>query len=206
MTQIQAVSNAIIGENETMKMLSKIKAFFHFRDQEAEMEVSAAEIKQGKVFLHPIEDAEHVYCIKTDAVDIIISPHENIREGDVEILDVKKREAEKEDRKKEEVENRQKGERAAGERRTLLDLRPKMKKVTFTLYEDEYDMLMTSIRDNGYRKTEFLLACVSAAKKNSMEATYRKYAAEHDARRKEIREKMQQAKKQSYINQNEKVS
>jgi len=58
-----------------MKLLSKIKAFFRFRDQEAEMEVSAAEIRHGKVFLHPVEDAEHVYCIKTDAVNIIISPH-----------------------------------------------------------------------------------------------------------------------------------
>jgi len=123
----------------------------------------------------------------------------------VAILDVKKRETEKETKNGEE-EKQRKREGTASERRNYLDLRPKMKKVTFTLYEDEYNMLMTNIRDNGYRKTEFLLACVSAAKKNSMEATYRRYAAEHDARRKEIREKMQQAKKQSYINQNEKVS
>ena len=47
---------------------------------------------------------------------------------------------------------------------------------------------------------------MSAAKKNSMEATYRKYTAEHDARRKEIREKILQARKQSYMNENEKVS
>ena len=49
-----------------------------------------------------------------------------------------------------------------------------MRKVSFTLYPDEYEMLMSSIKEKGYKKTEFLLACVTSAKKNSMESTYRK--------------------------------
>ena len=73
-----------------MKIFSKIKAFFRFRNLDAEMDVSAAEVKNGNVFLHPLDDNQHVYCIKSDAVDIIISPRENIREEDVEIIDLKK--------------------------------------------------------------------------------------------------------------------
>ena len=54
-----------------------------------------------------------------------------------------------------------------------------MKKVSFSVYPEEYDMLMKSIHESGYKKTEFLLGCVAAAKKNSMEATCRRYAIEH---------------------------
>lgn len=73
-----------------MKFLSKIKAFFRFRDQDAEMEVSSAEIKNGKVFLHPLKDKDHIVCVKAEAVDIIISPNENLQEDDVKIIEVKK--------------------------------------------------------------------------------------------------------------------
>jgi len=37
--------------------------------------------------------------------------------------------------------------------------------------------------EKGYKKTGFLLACVSAAKKNSLDATYRRYDANHKMRR-----------------------
>ena len=67
-------------------------------------------------------------------------------------------------------------------------------------------MLVSSMQKDGYKKkTEFLLACVSSAQKNSMQANYQKYAAEHKARRiadrqaarqaqaKDLRERQQQA-------------
>jgi len=65
---------------------------------------------------------------------------------------------------------------------------PIMKRVSFSLYEDEYEMLMSHLKNNRYRKTEFLLACVSATKKNSLDATYRRYTIEHKERRKADRE------------------
>ena len=70
-----------------MKLLSKIKAFFRFRGQDAELDVSAVETKNGRVYLHPEEDKSKVYCIRSSAVEIYISPRESISEDDVEILD-----------------------------------------------------------------------------------------------------------------------
>jgi len=181
-----------------MKLLSKIKAFFLFQDEPAELTVSAAEIRNGKVFLHPLEDPRHVYRIKADAVDIIINPHENIREDDLVILDVKepsrRNQAESGDSNEHERKDR---ERSFPSRQPLPYQKQKMKTVQFTLYPDEYEMLMANIKENGYKKTEFLLACVSAAKKKSMETNYLKYTQLHKERRAADREAAKRAKEQS---------
>lgn len=65
---------------------------------------------------------------------------------------------------------------------------PKMHVVSMRLYPEEYEFLMSSIEEKGYKKTEFLLACVAAAKKKSMETNYQKYYTERMRRRKEQRE------------------
>lgn len=72
-----------------------------------------------------------------------------------------------------------------------------MKVIRFSLYPDEYDMLMSKILENGYRKTEYLLACVSAAKKNSMEANYKKFTENRKDRRAADREAARRAHEQT---------
>lgn len=198
-----------------MKLLSKIKAFFKYRNQDAELTVSAAEVRNGRVFLHPEDDPTRVYCIKSSAVDILISPQENIREEDLEIIEVKRPEIvaqeitpgaahtppSNEPEKQPQTE-KQKETPASGQifhRKPISFYMPKMKTVSFTLYPEEYDMLMTSMRENGYKKTEFLLACVSSAKKNSMEATYHKYAAAHKERRLADRQAARRAQEEDYL-------
>ena len=186
-----------------MKFFTKIKAFFRYKDNDAEIEVSSAEIRRGKVFLHPVDDKDHVICIKTSAVDILINANEDISEDGVEIIDAKKHAA------------REAQERPAPEKKPILPRtgsgragnsygydRPQMRKVSFSLYPDEYETLMDTINANGYRKTEFLLACVSAAKKNSMDANYQKYLNDHKARRAADREAMRLAKELANANAN----
>ena len=82
---------------------------------------------------------------------------------------------------------------------------PKKKIVSISLYEDEYDMLMDDINANGYQKTEYLLACVSAAKKKSLAATYRRYAEEHKERRTADRYAAHLAREQDYLLQQSRV-
>lgn len=184
-----------------MKILSKIKAFFRFQNQDAELEVSAAEIKNGKVFLHPKEDKSRIYCVKSDNVDIFISPRTNICEDDVEIIEFQNRNITKQaqDPAPKKSENRD----DSGERERkwiknqLASHTPVMKTVQLRLYPDEYEMLMTQIQENGYKKTEFLLACVSAAKKHSMEANYKKYDILHQQRRAESRRAAKAAREQA---------
>ena len=179
-----------------MKILSKIKALFRYRNQDAELEVSAAEIRNGKVFLHPADNKEQVYCIKSNVVDIVINSLENITEDDLEIINVKDsnrissiKQTPEESTVKEKFSTNHNGHIGSNTRnQSYSNFMPKMKKVSFSVYPEEYDMLMKSIHESGYKKTEFLLGCVSAAKKNSMEATCRRYTIEHKARRKADKE------------------
>ena len=53
------------------------------------------------------------------------------------------------------------------------------------LYPDEHEKLMRLIKENGYKKVEYILACVDSAKKTSMEANYKRYTEEREQRRKE---------------------
>ena len=89
---------------------------------------------------------------------------------------------------------------------SLNSYKPKTKTVQFTLYPDEYDMLMTRIYEKGYKKNEFLLACVAAAKKNSMEANYTKYEALRKERRAADRQAAKNAKTQKSISLEKEVS
>lgn len=174
-----------------MKLMQKIKAFFRINGQGAELEVSSAEIKQGKVFLHPANDSARTVCIRTQAVDIIINPSSELQEDDIEIFDTPTKKTpptvEAPEPPRPRITNAASNVTSQQHNApdTLLpNYMPQMKRVSFSLYPDEYEMLMSQLKNNGYRKTEFLLACISAAKKNSMEATYRKYTAEHKERRK----------------------
>ena len=195
-----------------MRILNRIKALFKFRGDPAELEVSKAEIKKGKVFLHPVDDPMRVVCIKSSAVDIVINPHADIQESDVQIIDLagQKKEAIVEEKKQFEKNKKQKKMEVDDvptvsndtlERKPLSYFMPKKKIVSISLYDDEYEMLMDNINANGYQKTEYLLACVSAAKKNSLDATYRRYTEEHKERRTADRHAANLAREQDYLMQ-----
>ena len=51
-----------------------------------------------------------------------------------------------------------------------------------SLYPDEYEVLIENINANGYKRAEYLLACVNSAKKASFDAMYKKYTVEHKER------------------------
>lgn len=187
-----------------MKLLSKIKAFFQYRGQQAELDASAAEIKNGRVYLHPKDNPSKVYCIRSNTVDILISPRENICEEDLEILEIKKPESAASSGETQidptpapstaEAEQSSTQSKASIRPRPLNAFYQPMKRITFTMYPEEYDMFMSSMQKDGFKKkTEFFLACVSSAKKNSMQANYQKYAAEHKARRIADRQAARQA-------------
>ncbi len=201
-----------------MKLFNKIKAFFKYKGEEAEVEASAVEIHDGYVYLHSVEDPSQVRRIRSNAVDIFISPNENISEDDIEFFERKRKSSSEEqvpsDEEKSNIPSPSKEQEVnvntplhvpesypenSGLNTAATPYttdhhryqRPQMRKVSFTLYPDEYEMLMSNIKEKGYKKTEFLLACVTSAKKNSMESAYRKLKnsryerrlAEREARR-----------------------
>ena len=72
--------------------------------------------------------------------------------------------------------------------------KPKKKSFTVMLYPDEHEKLMRLIKDNGYKKVEYILACIDSAKKTSMEANYKRLTEEHARRRKADAEEAKKAR------------
>ena len=166
-----------------MKIINRIKAFFNFKGESQEMKLSGAEVRSKGVFLHPIDDPEHIFFVKSNSVDIFINNNEEISEEDVTILD-------KETVKKINMDRDKKAEDITGYETPILRplsytrYMPSKKRFSIMLYQDEYDTLMKNITEHGYKKAEYFLACMNSAKKQSFESTYKKYHEDHIKRHK----------------------
>lgn len=236
-----------------MRFFEKLRAIFNYKGRRAEMELKSAEIRGNKIFLHPVNDPDHTFCVSGKAIDILIDPSVALTEDDFRVIEnekltklqeqmeidptasiekllqqntskeepqsLKQKEApaaneppklvsetapkEKPDAKSEPKSRKAKEPKqpaAAAEKqdqsrqtpgkpeRIQPPAGPKMHVVSMRLYPEEYEFLMAAIEEKGYKKTEYLLACVAAAKKKSMESNYQKYYAERLRRRKEQRE------------------
>lgn len=188
-----------------MKIIQKIRALFNFNGKREQMELIAAEVVSDGVFLHPTDDSEHTFFVKTSGIDIIINPDSEIMENDIKILDNKKKieqqesfsETEPNIPPKEETPSKSEVQSAInaeddelfeepGEKwpKPLSKYMPKKKRLTMMLYTDEYEKIMEVLNNNGYKKVEYLLACMTSAKKQSMEATYKRLTEDHAKRHK----------------------
>ena len=76
------------------------------------------------------------------------------------------------------------------------------KKFSIMLYPEEYEALMENIKSNGYKKTEYFLACVNAAKKQNMSSLYKHYITDHQKRKIEERNIINQIKQANLHNIN----
>ncbi len=182
-----------------MKIISKIKALFNFKGQQNEMELSATEVRKDKIFLHPTNDPKHTFCMKFKEVGIIIDPDEEIKEEDILVIDTEKVKVENQpsEKNKKDCED----EKDIIIRPVALNkFMPKKKRFTVMVYPEEYDMLMDNIVSNGYKKAEFLLACVTSAKKQSWESEYKHYTSFHKSRRRTDIEEARRAQEEDFLN------
>ena len=178
-----------------MNVLAKIRALFTHKDEPKEMTLAAAEIRNNKVYLHPADDASTTICMKASSVDIHINPGTSLRDRDFlifhsrnlqerKLLDVPQGEA-----AAQEITPDKKSPHSftpadnAGRAPQAERYKSPMKTISFRVYPEEYDALMETINSNGYRKAEYLLACVYAAKKKSMESVYVQYYDAYQERR-----------------------
>ena len=245
-----------------MRFFEKLRAIFNYKGRRAEMELKSAEIRGDKIFLHPVNDPDHTFCVSSKAIDILIDPSVALTEDDFRVIEnekltrlqeqmavnptapiekllqqntskeepqsLKPKESpaanelpkpvsetaptEKPDAKSEAdlapksskaknpkqptaaAEKQNQNRLASGKpERIQPPAGPKMHVVSMRLYPEEYEFLMAAIEEKGYKKTEYLLACVAAAKKKSMESNYQKYYADRLRRRKEQREAARRA-------------
>lgn len=169
-----------------MKIMNRIKAIFSFGGKKEEMEVTAAEINQEGIILHPVADPERVFFVKSQSVDIVINPDVEITEEEIEIHDKEtiKKQIEKYVGITDEMLDGDNGKTPIIRPIPLSRFMPAKRRFVVTLYQDEYDNLMKTITENGYKKTEYFLACMTSAKKNSMNAEYKRYTENHSSRKK----------------------
>lgn len=184
-----------------MRIIKKIKAFFSRDNTLVELDLIAAEIKEGRAFLHTREEPEKTYLIRSN--DIRISFNEGKSLSDAEILSTVRQ-------KKNDVPNevnQKNGWKETKRDRMVVDQdsadgsnnKPsqfsvpgfeKYKKRVFSvsLYPEEYDRLIDNMKEYGYKRADFLLACVQCAKKPSMEKAHRAIIKEHKQKLREQKE------------------
>ena len=175
-----------------MNIIQKITAFFTIEGKQEQMKLVAAEINREGVILHPVEDTEHSFLVKTNEVDILLNNNKELSEEDIVVLDntkLRSRSTNPPMQIKPIMDNNVPIEEMSGigrniQPRSLSFFMASKKRFSVMLYPDEYDMLMKTIKDNGYKKVEYFLACMTSAKKQGFASAYKKYTMAHEKRHK----------------------
>ena len=170
-----------------MKLINKIKAFFTKDDESVEMDIVAAEIREGKAYLHPKEDPKKTYFIRADDIRILLNEGRSILSQNIFALTKKpKDEKEKKVKVQDSVKKEQsKTDKTSNGLRVIGLERFQKHTVRFSLYPEEYALLTELVKETGYKQTEVILACIQAAKKPSIEKAHKQIVKVHKRLRQE---------------------
>ncbi len=148
--------------------MNKIKAILNVAGQKLVLSLRAAEIKKGVIFLHPEEEPDTTYIIKNSSVDILINNGEKITAEDVLVM---KKEPKESVEPKEDNQNFNPTRKPNLLNIPLLPNRKKAK-ITFTVYEDERDLINNMIKSSGYNRSDYLVACFHNNKKKTVSKSF----------------------------------
>lgn len=176
-----------------MKIQKILKAIFSHKEKPVELNLSAAEIREGKAFLHPKDEKGVTYLVKSDNIEISLSKGLSLNSKDVIRIEEKKKSTTKTN------DSVPKPAPAPSKKDTTPSTSPsasteespdpfeKYKKRTFSisLYPEEYDTITARMKDYGYSRADFVLACVNTATKGTMEREHKKIIKNHTALKKE---------------------
>lgn len=196
-----------------MNLLNKIIAFFKINNEEMEMEVSKAEIREGKAFLHPKNEKWLTYIIPADDISITLNNRYMLTEDHVTVLDTSVKEGQKNSKKEkglilekdkknpnkntstqpqQKKPGTEKNEQGAIRRLNVAELsKYKRKKFTIQLYPDEYEQITSTIKTYGFKREEFVLACINKANKRTVAAECKRIKKNHVQIKNEVNAIMQ---------------
>ena len=173
-----------------MKIKKILKALFVHKEEPVEMDLSAAEIREGKAFLHPKNEAGVTYLVRSDNIEITLSKGFSLSPEHIIRIEPKR------NRKK--IDGNVKGSKKHDPSSNTSDANKtdstiednefgkyKKRKFVVSLYPDEYDSVVSSMREYGYKRADFVLACVNTATKGTMEREHKKIVKAHSELRKE---------------------
>lgn len=182
-----------------MKLMNRIKAFFRKNNEPVELDLRAAEIKEGRAFLHTKGEDAVTYLVRASDIEIRLNKDASLSEFDV--LTIKKKTPIEKQKTLEQKDSAKKDKKIPNTNDTpsknnviYADDRFRKRTFSMTVYQEEYDMLMESIKEYGYKRADFVLACVNTASKGSMEKAHKKIIKNHRAM---LLEKQALAKKQA---------
>lgn len=174
-----------------MKLKKNLKAVFFHKEEPVELNLTAAEIREGKAYLHPKSEAGVTYLVCSDNIEISLSKGFSLLPEHIVKIEPKgklKKAAEesitKTSRKKDSSDTIQ---RKTGSLAIENDefVKYKKRKFVVSLYPDEYNSVMASMKEYGYKRADFVLACVNTATKGTMEREHKKIVKAHTVLRKE---------------------
>lgn len=175
-----------------MKIRNILKVFFFHKEEPVELDLTAAEIREGRAYLHPKNEVGVTYLVRSNDIEISLSKGFSLSPENIIKIEPKSKQKKAEDalkRKSEQKDN--KGGKTAGNSTSSSPVpdnefdKYKKRKFVVSLYPDEYDSVMSSMKEYGYRRADFLLACVNTATKGTMEREHKKIVKVHNALRKE---------------------
>lgn len=186
-----------------MKIIKKLKALFFKDDHPVSLELAAAEIKEGRAYLHPKEDRTITYLVKSDDIEVRLSKGKSLTDKDILVIG-KRKKTEKDPEKTKENTPKQETDKKSNPKvkdpsdpgNVVYDL-SRFKKKTFSvsLYPEEYDRLMDTIQKSGYKRSEFILASSVSATEKRMATAQKKVAIARKELRKEEKELKAKQKK-----------
>ena len=88
-----------------MKIIKKLKALFLKDDRPVSLDLAAAEIKEGRAYLHPKENPTITYRVKSDDIEVRLSKGKSLTDQDI-VLIGKRKEPTKDSLKQKESESK----------------------------------------------------------------------------------------------------
>lgn len=166
-----------------MKIIHKLKAIFVKAQKPIILDLAAAEIKEGRACLHPKGDRQAIYLVKSDDIEIYLSKNKELPDDDIRVL--KRKEDALTDKK--EKQTAKENENRNSDLSNSEEIYDRFKKRTFSvsLYQHEYDALMNTIKEYGYKRAEFIIASANTATRGTMERERKKIVRVHKEIRKE---------------------
>ena len=174
-----------------MNIRKILKAFFSHEEEPVELDLTAAEIREGKAFLHPKNEAGVTYLVRSDHIAITLNKGLSLSSKDVVRIEPKSKAQTTPSPKTQNSPSlpSQKASKEAHSVPTPPSEDPfekyKKKQFSISLYPDEYEALIASMKAYGYKRADFILACVNTATKGTMEREHKKIIKTHSELRKE---------------------
>lgn len=186
-----------------MKLLKIIKAFFTHENEPVELDLVAAEIKEGRAYLHPKGEEKITYLVKSDDIRIQLNNGRSLSPKDIVKIapkPPKEQTVPKDPKNPKDSTAKPEKEKAPSAppkkptepvfvQNTTKNEFDRYKKKTFTvsLYPEDYDALMASMKGYGYKRADFVMACVNSASKTNMERAHKKIQKANKMRKEEQR-------------------